>query len=96
VIQTSEFSISIKENLVKQYRLEDSLASIRAPKKEMENMSEYQKYLQTARAAVEEDGADVIVLGCAGMTGLNRKIQKELGIPVLDGVVCGLSVVSAA
>lgn len=96
VIQTSEFSISIKKSLVRQYRLEDSLASIRAPKKEMENMDEYQKYLQTARAAVEEDGADVIVLGCAGMTGLNRKIQKELGIPVLDGVVCGLSVVSAA
>ena len=95
VIQTSEFSISIKENLVKKYRLEDSLASIRAPKKEMENMSEYQKYLQTARAAVEEDGADVIVLGCAGMTGLNRKIKKELGIPVLDGVECGLSVAAS-
>ncbi|MFO7979708.1 MAG: aspartate/glutamate racemase family protein [Candidatus Aminicenantes bacterium] len=90
VIQTSEFSISIKEKLVEQYCLEDSLASIRAPEKGMENMSEDQKYLETARAAVKKDGADVIVLGCAGMTGLDRKIQKELGIPVLDGVVCGL------
>lgn len=90
VIQTSQFSISIKENLVKQYHLEDSLASIRAPGKEMENMSEGRKYLETAQRAVEKDGADVIVLGCAGMTGLDRTIQKKLGIPVLDGVVCGL------
>jgi len=90
VIQTSESSISIKEKLVKQYHLDHSLASIRAPGKEMENMSENQKYLETARAAVEKDGADVIVLGCAGMTGLDRMIQKELGVPVLDGVVCGL------
>jgi len=35
------------------------------------------------------------VLGCAGMTGLNRKIKKELGIPVLDGVECGLSVAAS-
>jgi allantoin racemase len=90
VIQTSEFSIPIKEKLVRRYHLEDSLASIRAPGKEMKNMSEAQKYIETARAAVKKDGADVIVLGCAGMTGLDRMIQKELRIPVLDGVVCGL------
>lgn len=90
VIQTSEFSIPIKEKLVRQYHLEDSLASIRAPGQGMENMREDQKYLETARLALEKDGADVIVLGCAGMTGLDRMIQKELRIPVLDGVKCAL------
>ncbi len=33
-----------------------------------------------------ESGADVIVLGCAGMAGLERYISAELGIPVIDGV----------
>ena len=29
-------------------------------------------------------------LGSAGMTGMDREIQQELGIPVLDGVACAL------
>jgi len=90
VIQTSEYSVPLKEKLVRKYRLEDSLASVRAPGEGMESMSQGQKYLETSRAAVEEDGADVIVLGCAGMTGLDLRIHEELGIPVLDGVKCGL------
>ena len=38
----------------------------------------------TRRAA--EDGAKVIVLGCAGMSPLTRTIQQEVGRPILDGV----------
>jgi allantoin racemase len=34
--------------------------------------------------------AEVIVLGCAGMTGLDKKLEKKLGVPVLDGVICAL------
>jgi len=93
VLQTSEFSIPIKEKLVRKYCLDNSLASIRAPGKETDGMKEDRKYLETARAALEKDGADVIVLGCAGMTGLDHRIQKELGIPVLDGVVCALIII---
>lgn len=90
IIQTSKFSISIKRKLVKKYHLENSLASIRAPGKDMQKESEDKKYLETARTARDKDGADVIVLGCAGMSGLDSLIQKELGIPGLDGVVCAL------
>lgn len=43
-----------------------------------------------AEAAVKEDGAEVICLGCAGMSGLDKKLQQKLGVPVLDGVVCAL------
>jgi allantoin racemase len=32
--------------------------------------------------------AEVIVLGCAGMTGLDKRLEQKLGVPVLDGVVC--------
>ncbi|WP_189218481.1 MULTISPECIES: aspartate/glutamate racemase family protein [Streptomyces] len=31
-------------------------------------------------------GAEVLVLGCAGMTGLQRTLGEELGLPVVDGV----------
>ena len=41
--------------------------------------------------ALSEDGAEAIVLGCAGMTDLARDLEKEAGIPVLDGVACAFS-----
>jgi allantoin racemase len=41
--------------------------------------------------AVAEDGAEAIVLGCAGMTDLARDLEKEAGVPVLDGVACAVS-----
>ncbi len=37
---------------------------------------------ERARAA----GAEVLVLGCAGMTGLERLVGDKLGLPVVDGV----------
>jgi allantoin racemase len=39
-----------------------------------------------ARAAVEQDGAEVICLGCGGMAGLERAVGEAAGVPVIDGV----------
>ena len=36
-------------------------------------------------------GADVLVLGCAGFTGLDRLIEAELGVPVIDGVAAAVT-----
>eukprot|EP00873_Tetraselmis_striata_P026309 jgi/Tetstr1/446573/TSEL_034098.t1 len=32
----------------------------------------------------DADGADVLILGCAGMAGYRRDLQQTLGIPVID------------
>jgi allantoin racemase len=40
--------------------------------------------LREAKKAVEEDGAHVIILGCAGMSPVIREIQHKLNIPVID------------
>jgi allantoin racemase len=45
-----------------------------------------------AKVAMEEDMAECVVLGCTGMVGQARDVQKELGIPILDPVLCGLKV----
>jgi allantoin racemase len=42
--------------------------------------------------ALAEDMAEVIVLGCAEMGGLDKRLTEKLGAPVLDGVVCALSI----
>jgi allantoin racemase len=41
---------------------------------------------EACRDAVESDGSDVVVLGCAGMTDMCAPISAELGVPVVDGV----------
>jgi allantoin racemase len=40
--------------------------------------------------ALSEDGAEAIVLGCAGMTDLARGLERTVGVPVLDGVACAV------
>jgi len=41
---------------------------------------------EACRDAVDADGSDVVVLGCAGMADMCGPISAELGVPVVDGV----------
>ena len=42
-------------------------------------------------SAISEDGAEAVVLGCAGMTDLMSMLSDEFGLPVVDGVSCAVS-----
>jgi allantoin racemase len=48
-----------------------------------------------AREALERDGSDVIVLGCAGMAGFCHDVSAELGVPVVDGVTAATLMVQS-
>jgi allantoin racemase len=39
-----------------------------------------------------KDGAQVLILGCTGLTGMASKLQKELGVPVLEPEGCALKI----
>lgn len=95
IIQTTKESVPLKEALVRKYQLQDSLASVRAPRDISPEWSDEEKYMPAARDAMAKDRADVIVLGCAGLTGLDKHMQRELGVPVLDGVICALILATA-
>ncbi|PND58490.1 Asp/Glu/hydantoin racemase [Mycobacterium sp. ENV421] len=43
-----------------------------------------------AERAVTLDGADVICLGCAGMSGVTAAITDTLGVPAVDGVAAAV------
>jgi allantoin racemase len=45
--------------------------------------------------ALAEDGAEAIVLGCAGMTDLARDLERKAGVPVIDGVACAVALAEA-
>ncbi|UDL93267.1 aspartate/glutamate racemase family protein [Lichenihabitans sp. PAMC28606] len=41
-------------------------------------------------AALKQDHADVIVLGCAGMADLAADLSRQFGVPVIDGVAAAV------
>lgn len=44
----------------------------------------------TAAERARDAGAEVLVLGCAGMTGLQEKVGAALDMPVVDGVAAAV------
>ena len=83
------------ELLIKQFGLESRCASIRATSLSVLDLQKDpsltgKTLTEAGRAAIKEDGAEVICLGCTGMAGHDKIMEKELGVPVLDGVVCAV------
>jgi len=50
----------------------------------------YRVLLEDAKRAIGE-GAQVLILGCTGLTGYAKRLQEELGVPVLEGEGLALS-----
>lgn len=44
------------------------------------------KIIETGRQLVEEDGAETLILGCAGLAVHRKAAQQELGVPIIDPV----------
>src|SRR5207302_1683416 len=44
----------------------------------------FKRMLDVGRTLVEQDGADAIVLGCAGMARHRGPLEAALGVPVVD------------
>lgn len=92
VVTTHIHSIPGKEAQARKYHLQDLMVSVRAPDKGTSDSGDEEVFLELAKDAIEEDLAEVIVLGCAGLAGLDKVLQDKLGVPVLDGVVCALMI----
>lgn len=48
--------------------------------------------INESKKAVEEDHAESILLGCAGMGPLDEEIYAAVHVPVLDGTVCAVKI----
>ncbi len=49
----------------------------------------YEQLLEAGRKA-RDKGAGVLVLGCANYSAFDGRLERDLGIPVLDGLACAL------
>lgn len=43
--------------------------------------------MEQGKKAIEEDGAEVLILGCTIEFGFHEKMQQALGVPVIDAVL---------
>lgn len=92
-------------NLARVYGVYEKLASVRVieiPVLELEaRLAEVQDALANAALlAVEEDGADVVVLGCTGFLGCAEAIERRLSqagheVPVIDPIPATVCVAEA-
>jgi allantoin racemase len=95
VVTTLARSIpAIEHNLFK-YGLDRRCAGVRASEVpvldlELPGSDAYVKISGEIKRSIVEDGAEAIVLGCAGMADLAHQLGKVHGVPVLDGVSCAV------
>jgi allantoin racemase len=100
VVTTLSRSIAaIETNLVK-YGLDRRCARVRAsevPVLELDDPASDARARISAEIAraLEEDGAEAIVLGCAGMADLAKALSQAHGVPVVDGVAAAVATAEA-
>lgn len=94
VVTTMQRTVGRAWDLTRIYGLERQCVGVHAceiPVLDLEEDQErtYAVILAQSKQALAEDGADAIVLGCAGMAGLPEMLTAQLGVPVIDGVAAG-------
>lgn len=100
ILTTLKERIPAKQREVERFGLESSFASVRALEMTVAETDKYPKrtkerIAEVAKRAIEEDGAEVFLLGCAGMAGYGERIEKELGAVVLDPSSVALKIAEA-
>ena len=86
-------AVAIEEN-IHMYGFSQRCVSVRyarIPVLELQDGEKaYRAILEEAKAAIERDGAECIVLGCTGMSSLTKRLMDKLGVPVVDPAVASL------
>jgi allantoin racemase len=95
VVTTLARSVPVLENNLLRYGLERRCARVRAtdvPVLELDNPASNARARIAAEIArsLADDGAEAIVLGCAGMADLAAALSAEFAVPVIDGVAAAV------
>jgi allantoin racemase len=93
VVTTLARSIPAIEHNLSKYGLAARCAAVRAcdvPVLELETANARQKISNQINGMLQQDHAEAIVLGCAGMADLAAALSREHSVPVLDGVSCAV------
>ncbi|RAV15563.1 aspartate/glutamate racemase family protein [Paenibacillus contaminans] len=83
------------EQLVYRYGMERKLRSVRPTSISVLDIhndpeNSIRRAVELCRKAVEEDGAESVILGCASLSLHREAIEREAGIPVIDGLLAAV------
>ncbi|NKB53855.1 MAG: aspartate/glutamate racemase family protein [Rhizobiaceae bacterium] len=100
VVTTLSRSVYGLENNLLKYGLAQKCTGVRATdipvlKLEEGDRATVDKIRLEIRAAIDQDQAEAIVLGCAGMADLMAQLSDEFQLPVVDGVAAGVALSEA-
>ena len=92
IVSVLNRSRKVTEDLVSNYGAEKFCRSVRSTGLSvLEFGSNRRKGLEAlakqSERAIKEDGAECILLGCAGFVDFVEELKERLGVPVLDGVM---------
>lgn len=100
VVTTLARSVPVLEHNLARYGLAARCARVRAAEVPVLALEEpgsaaRQRISAEIGAALRDDGADAVVLGCAGMADLAAALSAEHGVPVIDGVAAAVKLAEA-
>lgn len=95
VVTTLAVSVPVIEENIARYGFAPRCARVRAsdvPVLELEKPGSpaSDRISEEIGLAIRQDGADAVVLGCAGMADLARRLSHQHGLPVIDGVAAAV------
>ncbi|GEB39589.1 hydantoin racemase [Gluconacetobacter liquefaciens] len=88
IIADGSYRVQMEET-IRKYGLSHRIASFRAIDATVESLQQdgvatYERLRRVIGAAIVEDGAEGIVLGCTSAFGYAVRLREEFGIPVVD------------
>ena len=91
VVTTLKRSVPAIEALARRYGMAHHCRRVRAAEApvlalEAPDSDAVERIRAEIAAAIAEDGAECMILGCAGMADLAQALTAEYGVPVIDGV----------
>ena len=87
------------DSMVLQYGMTARMASVEALDQPidafMENPDILREGIRKISKSAKEKGAEVLLLGCAGMTMLSDEMDQLSELPVIDPVIAGIEAIQA-
>lgn len=98
IVTTLGRTLGRAHDLVEEYGFTSQCVAYRACEVPVLGLDEYpdaayEALLAECRATLDCCAADSIVLGCAGMAGMCKRLENELHVPVIDGVAAATALV---
>lgn len=96
VLTTLERGVTPIEDVVHRHGFRERCASVRASglsvlEADADPGAAAEALERIGRRAIDDDGADVLCLGCGAMVGLRERLEERLGVPIVEPVPAGIT-----